>query len=73
MPSSSASRTTLPATARHEGSPPPPTTIQMARKFFRLAADAEWDGDPTLAQRYRTIAETYRKRHEEGDLYDPPF
>ncbi len=45
----------------------------MARKFYRLAADAEWDGNPALAQRYLNIAETYRKRHEEGDLYDPPF
>jgi hypothetical protein len=72
-----ASRTTSPATAKpevlHPPTPPIPTTAQMARRFFFLAADADWDGNAPLASRYRTIAETYRKRHEEGDLYDPPF
>ena len=53
--------------------PPPPTTIQMACKFFRLAADAEWEGNLSLAQRYHAIALTYRQRHDAGDLFDPPF
>jgi hypothetical protein len=51
----------------------PPTTLQMARKFHRLAADAEWDGNTTLAQHYRKISITYHLRHDDGDLYDPPF
>jgi hypothetical protein len=45
----------------------------MARKFHRLAADAEWDGNTTLAQHYRKISITYHLRHDDGDLYDPPF
>jgi hypothetical protein len=45
----------------------------MACKFFRLAADAEWEGNLSLAHRYRAIAHTYRQRHDAGDLFDPPF
>ena len=66
------SETPSPATARHEASPIP-TTLQKSREFHRKASDAEWAGDFDLALRFRRIADSFRQRHDQGDLYEPPF
>lgn len=54
-------------------SPHIPTTFALYCKFHNLATDAEWEGNLSLAHRYRAIAHTYRQRHDAGDLFEPPF
>lgn len=49
-----------------------PTTLEKHRYFQRIASDMQWEGDP-LHIHYQQLADSYLQRHNDGDLYDPPF
>lgn len=59
-----------------EGMPPThkpmPTTLEKHKYFQRISNDMQWEGDP-LYLKYQQLADSYLKRHNDGDLYDPPF
>lgn len=45
----------------------------LVKKYDRLASDAAWEDNPKEADRLQSIADGYRKRLEEGELYEPNF
>lgn len=50
-----------------------PTTHSKYKHHHRLATEYEWNGETLLAEKHRQMADHYKKRHLQGDLYDPNF
>lgn len=45
----------------------------LIKEHDRLASDAAWDGDNVRAKHHEDIANRFRERLAEGELYDVDF
>lgn len=51
----------------------PVATYSLYLKHQQMAVDLEWEGKYEEAFRHYAIAQSYRRRHDEGDLHEPSF
>lgn len=54
-------------------SPHIPPIDEKIRELEKLAIDAEWEGNLTLARSYYNMAQHWREQALKGERYAPPF
>ena len=50
-----------------------PTLHLRIERLIEKLADAQWEGDEDLAERYQTELTMLLNKEKMGDDYDPPF